>query len=75
MYSKGRELHPYEHDRKPGLHQGIPLGNELKQMISASKEMGKVKYFPIVFDLCSDEMLEAVFLIADNKRFRWGEER
>ena len=53
----------------------IPLGNELKQMISASKEMGKVKYFPIVFDLRSDEMLEAVFLIADNKRFRWGEER
>lgn len=44
-------------------------------MISASKEMGKVKYFPIVFDLRSDEMLEAVFLIADNKRFRWDEER
>ena len=53
----------------------IPLGNELKQMIADLKEMGKVKYFPIVFDLCSDEMLEAVFLIADNKRFRWGEER
>ena len=54
-----------------GWQRGFSSG----QVLSASKEMGKVKYFPIVFDLRSDEMLEAVFLIADNKRFRWGEER
>ena len=53
----------------------LPLDNEIKRKIAASEQMGKLKFFPIVFDLCSDEMLEAVFLIADNKRFRWGEER
>lgn len=28
----------------------------------------KLKYFPIVFDLYSDEMFEAVFLLADFRK-------
>ncbi len=46
----------------------LPLNNEVKLMIADSKQMGKLKYFPIVFDLCSDEMFEAVFLLADFRK-------
>jgi len=37
-------------------------------MIADSKQMGKLKYFPLVFDLCSDEMFEAVFSLADFRK-------
>jgi hypothetical protein len=43
----------------------LPLDNEIKQMIVDSKQMGKLKHFPLVFDLCSDEMFDAVFQLAD----------
>ena len=46
----------------------LPLGNEVKLMITASQQMGKLKYFPITFDLCSDEMLKIIFLLADFKK-------
>lgn len=46
----------------------LPLDNEIKLMIADSKQMGKLKYFPLVFDLCSDEMFEAVFLLADFRK-------
>lgn len=46
----------------------LPLDNEVKLMISESQQMGKLKYFPVVFDLFSDEMFEAVFLLADFKK-------
>jgi hypothetical protein len=43
----------------------LPLDKELKLAIEVSQQMGKLKYFPIIFDLYSDEMFEAVFLLAD----------
>ena len=46
----------------------LPLDDEVKLMISASQQMGKLKYFPIVFDLYSNEMFEVVFLLADFKK-------
>lgn len=46
----------------------LPIDDEVKLMISASQQMGKLKYFPIVFDLYSDEMFEVVFLLADFKK-------
>ena len=46
----------------------LTLDNEVKLMIEATQQMGKLKYFPIVFDLCSDEMFEAVFLLADYRK-------
>ena len=37
----------------------LPLDDEVKQMIADSKQMGeKLKYFPLVFELHSDEMFE-----------------
>jgi hypothetical protein len=46
----------------------LPLDNEVKLMIADSQQMGKLKYFPIVFDLCSDEMFEAIFLLVDFRK-------
>jgi hypothetical protein len=46
----------------------LPLCDEVKQMISDSKQMGKLKYFPLVFDLSSDEMFEAVYTLADFRK-------
>lgn len=46
----------------------LPLNNEIKQIIEDSKQMGKLKYFPLVFDLCSDEMFETFFPLADFRK-------
>jgi hypothetical protein len=47
----------------------LPLDDKVKQMIADSKQMGnKLKYYPLVFDLCSDEMFEAIFSLADFKK-------
>lgn len=46
----------------------LSLDNEVKQMITDSKQMGKLKFFPLVFDLCSDEMFEVVCTLVDFKK-------
>lgn len=47
----------------------LPLEEKVKQMISDSKQMGnKLNYFPVVFDLYSDEMFEAIFFLTDFKK-------
>ena len=46
----------------------LPLANEVKQKIAASKQMGKLKFFPVVFDLYSDEMFDAAFLLSDFRK-------
>ncbi|NLT18573.1 MAG: hypothetical protein BWX72_01117 [Firmicutes bacterium ADurb.Bin080] len=43
----------------------LPLETDVKQLISNSKQMGKMKFFPVIFDLYSDEFFAAVFLLAD----------
>jgi hypothetical protein len=46
----------------------LELDNEVKQMITDSKQMGKLKYFPLVFDVCSDERFEDIFSLVDFKK-------
>ena len=46
----------------------LPLSNEVKRTIADSKQMGKLKYFRLVFDLCSDAMFEVVFSIVDFRK-------
>jgi hypothetical protein len=46
----------------------LPLDDEVKQMIADSKQMGKLKYFPLVFDLSSDQMFDAVYTLADFRK-------
>ncbi len=45
----------------------LPLDHKFKLIIADSKQMGKLKYFPLVFELCSDEMFKAVFPLIDFK--------
>lgn len=46
----------------------LPLDDGVKQMVAASKQMGKLKNFPLTFDLQSDEMFDAFFCLADFRR-------
>jgi len=47
----------------------LTLSNEVKLMVAESKQMGnKLKYFPLVFDLCSDELFEGIFSLIDFKK-------
>ncbi|NLK64396.1 MAG: DUF3788 family protein [Tissierellia bacterium] len=46
----------------------LPLDDEIKQMIKDSKQMGKLKFFPLVFDLYSDQMFGAVFSLIDYRK-------
>lgn len=46
----------------------LPLDNDVKRVIANSKQMGRLKYFAIVFDVYSDEVFEAVFLLADFRK-------
>lgn len=47
----------------------LPLDDEVRRMIADSKQLGsKLKFFPLVFDLCSDKRFEAVFSLVDFKK-------
>lgn len=47
----------------------LPIDHEIKQMIADSEPMGsKLKFFPLVLELRSDEMFEAVYTLADFKK-------
>lgn len=47
----------------------LPLDDKVKLMIGDSNQMGnRLKFFPLAFDLSSDEMLEAVYTLADFRK-------
>ena len=47
----------------------IPLDDKVRQMVGDSDQMGnRLKFFPLVFPLFSDEMFEAVFLLAEFRK-------
>jgi len=46
----------------------LPLGDEAKQMVESAKQMGKLKFFPVVFDVRSDELFEDIFVLADFRK-------
>ncbi|MBO1265906.1 DUF3788 family protein [Proteiniclasticum sp. SCR006] len=47
----------------------LPLNHEVKRMIDGTPQMGKLKYFPVVFDMRSNEQFAAVFLLADFRKY------
>ncbi len=55
-----------EKNREDALN--LPLSDDIKKMISESKQMGKLKFFPVVFDLYSDELLPSVFTLLDFRK-------
>ena len=46
----------------------LPLNDEIKRMIDESKQMGKLKFFPLVFDLRSEELFDAVYTLIDFRK-------
>lgn len=47
----------------------LPLSEEVLGMIADARQMGeRLKFFPIVFDLCSDAMFDGLFEIAEFKK-------
>ncbi|MCL1811301.1 MAG: DUF3788 domain-containing protein [Methanomassiliicoccaceae archaeon] len=47
---------------------GLSLTEEMKKMIGDSKQMGKLKFFPLVFDLRSEELFDELFILIDFKK-------
>ena len=46
----------------------LSLSGEVKKMIKNSKQMGKLKFFPLVFDLCSDELFKDIYTLIDFRK-------
>jgi len=47
----------------------LPLGDAVRQMIADAKQMGeKMRYFPLVFEMRSDALLESVYALADFRK-------
>ena len=46
----------------------LSLNNEVKKMIEDAKQMGKLKFFPLIFDLRSDKTFEEIFTLVDFKK-------
>lgn len=55
-----------ENKRKDVLN--LALSDRVRQMVIDSKQMGKLKFFPLVFEMDSDAMLEMVFRLVDFKK-------
>jgi len=46
----------------------ISLSGEITEMMKAAKQMGKLKFFPLVFDLNSNKMFDDIFTIIDFRK-------
>ena len=46
----------------------LPLSNDVKEMVKNTPQMGKLKFFPLVFDLHSDELFDAIYTLADFRK-------
>ena len=46
----------------------LPIDDKVKLMIANSKQMGKLTYFPIVFDLRSEDLFEGLFALAELRK-------
>lgn len=48
---------------------GSPLADMVRQKIADTRPMGtRQAFFPLVFDVCSDEMIEAIYALADFRK-------
>ena len=46
----------------------LPLGDEVKKMITSSEQIGKLKFFPLVFSIYSDELLGDIYTLAEFRK-------
>jgi len=48
--------------------QNLPLDAEIKTMIHNAKQMGKLKFFPLMFDLTSNDLFPGIFTLIDFRK-------
>lgn len=46
----------------------LPVGGEIKRVIEDAKQMGRLKFFPVVFDLRSDRLFDEIYLLVDFRK-------
>jgi len=46
----------------------LPLDGEIKDMVAGAEQMGKLKFFPLVFDLTSDELFDPIYILVDFRK-------
>ena len=46
----------------------LPLSNKTEQMVEQAKQIGKLKFFPLVFDLHSGELFDELFILIDFRK-------
>lgn len=46
----------------------LPLTGEVKNRIEKAKQLGKLKFFPLVFDLDSEELLDEIYTLIDFRK-------
>jgi len=46
----------------------LPLDNGIKDMITEAKQMGKLKFFPLIFDLQSDEFFDDIYTLVNFRK-------
>lgn len=46
----------------------LPLSAGIKKMIVDSKQMGKLKFFPLTFNLRSDELFDEIYTLVDFRK-------
>ena len=46
----------------------LELDQEVRQMISESKQMGKLKYFPLVFEISTDVLFDDLFILLQYRK-------
>jgi len=46
----------------------LSLNNEMRKIIEDAKQIGKLKFFPLTFDLCSDILFDEIFTLIDFRK-------
>ena len=46
----------------------LSLGDEVKKMVEDAKQIGKLKFFPLIFELRSDEQFDEIFTLVDFRK-------
>ena len=46
----------------------LSINNETKKMIESAKQIGKLKFFPLIFDLRSDDRFDDIFTLIDFRK-------
>jgi len=48
--------------------QGLAVSENTKRMIEDAKQMGKLKFFPLIFDVCSDDLFDDLSTLIDYQK-------